>query len=169
MTEITFLCRHNVSFSAQKPVFHRRENNNYIFNFETPLACLPESVDCLVSDDTGNQYDLSPLAKDDGNWEAVDMQSGVKYYINVCRLVNSVTSETHFCPGIDIFALHFGDISKMQPDLKPFSDSNIFVRNYRLKKTYNSLEGVLSRNVLYYQQLSIPRYQVSFYTNLYFE
>ncbi|XP_071800837.1 cation-independent mannose-6-phosphate receptor-like [Asterias amurensis] len=99
MTEITFLCRHNVSFSAQKPVFHRRENNNYIFNFETPLACLPESVDCLVSDDTGNQYDLSPLAKDDGNWEAVDMQSGVKYYINVCRPVNSVTSETHFCPG----------------------------------------------------------------------
>ncbi|XP_038048004.1 cation-independent mannose-6-phosphate receptor-like [Patiria miniata] len=100
-TEITFLCRHNVSLSAQKPTFHRQEGNTYIFNFETPLACLPESVDCLVSDDKGNQYDLSSLAKDDGNWEAVDTRPKMtmSYYINVCRPVNSLGTDTQFCPG----------------------------------------------------------------------
>ena len=35
-------------------------------------------------------------------------------------------------------------------------------------KTVTS-EGAVSHNVLYYQQLSIARYQVSFYANNYFE
>ena len=39
----------------------------------------------------------------------------------------------------------------------------ILVRNYLFLKIYASSEGVVSHNVLYYQQLSIARYQVSFY------
>ena len=87
------------------PVFVRTEltNTRHIFNFETPLACQPESVDCLVSDSRGNQYDLSPLAKDSGNWEAVDTRttgSTMSYHINVCRPINKGDPATSSCPGM---------------------------------------------------------------------
>ena len=46
----------------------------------------------------------------------------------------------------------------------------IWVRNYLFLKNYVvSAERAVSPNVLYYQQLSIARYQVSFYANNYFE
>ena len=48
---------------------------------------------------------------------------------------------------------------------------NILVRNYLfLSKTLllNS-EGVVSHNLLYYQQLFVVRYQVRFYANILFE
>ena len=42
------------------------------------------------------------------------------------------------------------------------SNSNIFVRNNFFLETYATSEGAISHNVLYYHQLSIARYQVSF-------
>ena len=44
-------------------------------------------------------------------------------------------------------------------------NSDILVRNYFFLKNYVTSEGAVSHNVLYYQQLSIARYQVSFYAN----
>ena len=49
------------------------------------------------------------------------------------------------------------------------SNSNILVRNYFFLKNYVTSEGDVSHNVLYYQQLSITRYQVRFYADNYFE
>ena len=43
------------------------------------------------------------------------------------------------------------------------------VENYFFLKNYVTSEGAVSHNVLYYQQLSIACYQVSFYANNYFE
>ena len=43
------------------------------------------------------------------------------------------------------------------------------MKNYLLNKNYITLEGAVSNNVLYYQQLSIACYRVSFYANNYFE
>ena len=45
----------------------------------------------------------------------------------------------------------------------------ICVSNYLFLKNCITYEGAVSYNVLYYQQLSIARYQVSFCTNNYFE
>ena len=45
----------------------------------------------------------------------------------------------------------------------------IFEWEYLFLKNYVTSEGAVSHNVLYYQQLSIARYQVSFYANNYFE
>ena len=42
---------------------------------------------------------------------------------------------------------------------------NILLRNYFFLKNYVTSEGAVSHNVLYYQQLPIVRYQVSFYAN----
>ena len=38
---------------------------------------------------------------------------------------------------------------------------NILVRSYLFLKNYATLEGAVSHNVLYYQQLFIARYKVS--------
>ena len=46
---------------------------------------------------------------------------------------------------------------------------NIQVRNYLFLINYTTSEEAVSHNVLYYQQLSIARYQVSFCANNYFE
>ena len=45
----------------------------------------------------------------------------------------------------------------------------IWVRNYLSLKTYVTSDGADSHIVLNYQQLSIARYQVSFFANNYFE
>ena len=45
----------------------------------------------------------------------------------------------------------------------------MLVRNYFFLENYVTSEGAVSHNVLYYQQLHITRYQVSFYANNYFE
>ena len=44
-----------------------------------------------------------------------------------------------------------------------------FVENYFFLENYVTSEGDVSHNVLYYQQLSIACYRVSFYANNYFE
>ena len=50
------------------------------------------------------------------------------------------------------------------------SNSNISVTNYFFFENYVTSEGsAVSHNDLYYQQLSITRYQVRFYANNYFE
>ena len=41
------------------------------------------------------------------------------------------------------------------------------MRNYLFLKIYITSEGAVSHNVLYYQQLSVARYQVRFYANIY--
>ena len=50
--------------------------------------------------------------------------------------------------------------------LKPFI---IWVRNNLFLKNYITSEGTVSHNILYYQQLSIARYQVCFDANNYLE
>ena len=50
------------------------------------------------------------------------------------------------------------------------SNSNILVENCFFLENYVTPEGIVSHNVLYYHQLSIAFYRVSFYANsLYFD
>ena len=52
----------------------------------------------------------------------------------------------------------------------PKSNSNNLVENnFFFLENYATSEGAVFHNVLYYQQLSITRYQVHFYANNYFE
>ena len=46
------------------------------------------------------------------------------------------------------------------------SNSNILVENYFFLENYVTSEGVVSHNVLNYQQLPIACYQVSFYATI---
>ena len=65
---------------------------------ETALACHPQPVDCVVTDNQGREYDLSPLARVESNWAAVDTKHhDLKYYISVCRPLKPVTGAT--CHG----------------------------------------------------------------------
>ena len=50
------------------------------------------------------------------------------------------------------------------PQLRPRTiDSFTIVRNYLVLQNYVTSEGDVSHKVVYYQQLSVARYQVSFY------
>lgn len=87
-TVITFSC--NADVEIGEPKFVRQDGQSYHFSFETPLACPPQPVDCVVQDDHGNQYDLSRLTRVGSNWSVVDDRLGHKdltYYINVCAPV----------------------------------------------------------------------------------
>ncbi|KAK3097797.1 hypothetical protein FSP39_013248 [Pinctada imbricata] len=95
---ILFLCRQNVQFGV--PKFRRLIEHTYNFDFETSLVCRPQPVDCVVEDQKGTMYDLSPLAKAPINWDVLDTRQGhtdLKYYINVCRPINLIAGST--CPG----------------------------------------------------------------------
>ena len=76
------------------------------------MANLPQSEPTLISlidlmlcdlsiqDNLGQQYDLTPLARSQGNWVVLDTRAthtDLHYYINVCRPVNPAENMT--CPG----------------------------------------------------------------------
>ncbi|XP_058516485.1 cation-independent mannose-6-phosphate receptor isoform X4 [Ochotona princeps] len=105
-TLITFLCDRDAGVGF--PEYQEEDNSTYNFRWYTSYACPEEPLECVVTDPfTLDQYDLSSLAKAegnsaggggggirDGNWYALD-NSGErgtwkKYYINVCRPLNPV-------------------------------------------------------------------------------
>ncbi|XP_013921730.1 PREDICTED: cation-independent mannose-6-phosphate receptor [Thamnophis sirtalis] len=98
-THITFLCDRD----ANKSVLEYQEEDNFTYNFKlyTQYACPEIATECVVTDpQTMKQYDLSSLSlfrNVKKNWFAMD-NSGEnvhkKYYINVCRPLNSI-------PGCD--------------------------------------------------------------------
>uniref|UniRef100_A0A8D0GH90 Insulin like growth factor 2 receptor n=1 Tax=Sphenodon punctatus TaxID=8508 RepID=A0A8D0GH90_SPHPU len=91
-TAIFFYCDHSdlkVMFLKETP------DCTYLFEWHTPYACPPfKSIECSYKDSDGNSYDLSPLARNKENWEAISMfGSPQRYYINVCKSL-----VPHFCP-----------------------------------------------------------------------
>ena len=55
------------------------------FFVSSAAVCEVHDVDCTASDDvSGRQYDLSPLARQEGNWEVPGPNRSV-YILNVCR------------------------------------------------------------------------------------
>ena len=63
--------------------------------------------------------------------------------------------------------LDFGTSKSIFVVSKP--NSNNLVENYFFLENCITSEGAVSHNVLYSEQLSIARYQVSFYASNYFE
>ncbi len=83
--------------------FVRKDDNTYLFDVETPLACQPNSVDCVVTDNIGNEYDLSALSIMERNWIISDTRterSDLQYIINVCRPINIGTGIEKNCIGM---------------------------------------------------------------------
>ena len=83
--------------------FVRKDGNTYLFDVETPLACQPNSVDCVVTDNIGNEYDLSALSIMERNWIISDTRterSDLQYIINVCRPINIGTGIEKNCIGM---------------------------------------------------------------------
>ncbi|XP_060061207.1 cation-independent mannose-6-phosphate receptor isoform X2 [Erinaceus europaeus] len=89
---IRFLCNDDAypgipRFLHQDVDSHLGTRSTY-FEFETALACVPSPVDCQVTDDAGNEYDLSGLSQVRKPWTAVDMSvEGKKrtFYLSVCK------------------------------------------------------------------------------------
>ncbi|CAH2252953.1 cation-independent mannose-6-phosphate receptor [Pelobates cultripes] len=83
-TAIIFSC----DSENKQPVFLKETPDcSYMFEWRTPLACLPfKPIDCSLRDTEGNSYDLSSLSRYNDNWE-VEPTPGLteKYRLNVCK------------------------------------------------------------------------------------
>ena len=61
------------------------------------------------------------------------------------------------------------DFVTSKPNSEVSKSNSVLVENYFFLENNLTLEGAVSHNVLYYQQLSIACYQVSLYAYNYFE
>ncbi|XP_028412187.1 cation-independent mannose-6-phosphate receptor-like isoform X2 [Dendronephthya gigantea] len=79
-TLISFIC--DAKAGKGKPKLERVKDCTHFVTWRTSLACEAE-IDC-VAQDGKNFYDLTPLIRDDANYESLD-KDGKHYLINVCR------------------------------------------------------------------------------------
>ncbi|KAK7907744.1 hypothetical protein WMY93_016356 [Mugilogobius chulae] len=95
---INFVCNQSAHNGALRLVQEELSStsehvvHDALFEFSTPLACVPAPVSCRFGDLKGNEYDLSHLARDneDSPWIPIDTVKSRKFYINVCRPLPSV-------------------------------------------------------------------------------
>uniref|UniRef100_H2YHR6 MRH domain-containing protein n=1 Tax=Ciona savignyi TaxID=51511 RepID=H2YHR6_CIOSA len=80
---VNFICNHTVSHGA--PRLSNVDGDFVRFDFPTSLVCQPEQVDCVVTDDLGNQYDLTPLSNPDHPWDVLDEDNSRRFFLSVCR------------------------------------------------------------------------------------
>ncbi|GAB1599449.1 cation-independent mannose-6-phosphate receptor-like [Argonauta hians] len=92
---IIFVCAVEGDLGTMRLV--RQSEHDYIFQFDTALACAPHPVDCIVQDRLGNEYDLSQLTKQAGNWQVRD--GSTRYIINICSPVNHFSGNST-CAGL---------------------------------------------------------------------
>ncbi|XP_031437958.2 cation-independent mannose-6-phosphate receptor, partial [Clupea harengus] len=101
------------------------------FEFATPLACVPATVDCQVIDSHGNEYDLSDLSRDDGAYRPIDTSEQAKsqkFYLNVCKPLPHVkdcpAGALGACAVINGRGLNLGYV---QSSPQPASDGSISI------------------------------------------
>ncbi len=96
--QLRFHC--NTTVIEGQLTFVENDNSGYVFRYDTALACPPALVPCQAISN-GQEYDLSALARTDGNWHVLDTRPGhddLEYYINICRPINPVDGVT--CEGL---------------------------------------------------------------------
>ncbi|EDO46654.1 predicted protein [Nematostella vectensis] len=102
ITRIRFYCDPTTPLGQPKFIEQasEAEGEAYYFDFQTSLACSAKQVQCAI-EANGMKYDLTPLALQTGNWDAVDVRPSKKhlhYYINVCKPYNQPVGGSS-CPG----------------------------------------------------------------------
>ncbi len=80
---VTFECDRQASVSETMPTYMNESDCAYLFTWPTPLACLPQELDCVAA---GGKYDLSPLMQRK-YWEVESGIQDVTYIIGGCRCV----------------------------------------------------------------------------------
>ena len=55
-------------------------------------------MQCAIEDSKGDEYDLSPLVKSNGNWKVRGTKNKATYYINICRVLHR-NKEVSGCPA----------------------------------------------------------------------
>ena len=80
---VTFECDRSASVSDTLPTYMNESECVYLFTWPTPLACLPQELDCVAA---GGKYDLTPLLQRK-KWEVESGLAGVTYVIGGCRWV----------------------------------------------------------------------------------
>lgn len=94
---VTFECDRFASVSGTRPKYLKETDCAYSFSWPTPLACLPQELDCVAA---GGKYDLTPLLQR-RHWQ-VDTRTAnqtYSYVIGGCRYAAIL------CPFASLFML----------------------------------------------------------------
>ncbi|XP_062406227.1 cation-independent mannose-6-phosphate receptor [Sardina pilchardus] len=105
--------------------------HDVFFEFATPLACAPSTVDCQVIDSHGNEYDLSDLSQDNTPYKAIDTSQQAKsqkFFLSVCKPLPRVEG----CPGGVLGACAIVDgrglnLGYVQSSPEPASDGTVSI------------------------------------------
>ncbi|XP_028809164.1 cation-independent mannose-6-phosphate receptor isoform X2 [Denticeps clupeoides] len=131
-TVILFSC--SQSQNPGTPEFIRETANcTYLFEWHTPLACLPfEPLVCSYNDGNGSSYDLSSLALPRSSWRVVSQhQPDQSYYINVCRSLFP-QDDSWTCSSSSAACLKIGNtyVGLGQARSEPQLEKNVLVLRY---------------------------------------
>ncbi|XP_041951218.1 cation-independent mannose-6-phosphate receptor-like isoform X1 [Alosa sapidissima] len=105
--------------------------HHVFFEFATPLACAPATVDCQVIDSHGNEYDLSDLSQDNTPYKPIDTSDQAKsqkFFLSVCKPLPRVEG----CPGgaLGACAIINGrglNLGYVQSSPQPASDGSVSI------------------------------------------
>lgn len=64
--QVTFRFYCNPTVPLGSPKFVQQQQYEYVFDFQTSLACSAKAVQCSVTDNKGTKYDLTPLGLSSG-------------------------------------------------------------------------------------------------------
>jgi len=96
--EINFIYNESVTRTKVQPHFVEQVGNVYVFEVVTSLAYVPVAItECQAHDQSGQNYDLSPLVQPGSVWRVATSNADNKYLINVCHSVGSVNATS--CSG----------------------------------------------------------------------
>ena len=102
VVQINLDCSLNTGDSKPHIFFLHQDDDEYLFQMDTPVACSPPPVNCVLHNAMGQVFDLSPLAKQDGNYDVADLHADgldFHYLINVCYPVIVPARLASSCPG----------------------------------------------------------------------
>nr|CAD7570619.1 unnamed protein product [Timema californicum] len=86
---LILLCNHKVQLPDSNIEYLSKDDRcNFYFVWNTALACTPsKEVECIITDDKGEVYDLTSLSLSSSNHMNIDRGRKHKFFINVCHSV----------------------------------------------------------------------------------
>ncbi|PIK43990.1 putative cation-independent mannose-6-phosphate receptor-like [Apostichopus japonicus] len=91
--ETTILLRCIDSEESEEPTFFTADPHycHTTLQWDTPIACPPQTMPCTVTDGRGALFDLQGLSQITGSWIVSSSNNNYRYFINVCKpAVNSL-------------------------------------------------------------------------------
>ncbi|BFZ10294.1 hypothetical protein BsWGS_13333 [Bradybaena similaris] len=140
-TIINFICDHSQTGNTVPQYVQESSDCTYMFEWRTSAACPPHQISDCTFKHGDDIFDLSRLARVDGNYERVYNESKVSYIINVCRsLVHKIGQTCPFSAAACMINLTETDIKKRFHNIGEVSSQSITYEHGLLMLRYDQGE-----------------------------